>query len=122
MDIQQLEYSIREHANKKNTKAIGAKVLNREDIDNKNKEILKTAKSFEGLFVSMIIKEMRKAIPKSDFLNGGQGEEIFQDMLDNAYAEKMAGSRGFGLADAMYRQMKITIPEAEEKEAAAELF
>ncbi len=72
----------------------------------KEKEKLKKAcKDFEALFVNQLMKEMRKTVKKSGFMDGGNAEKIFQSMLDEKYAEAIADSGEMGLADMMYRQI-----------------
>ena len=72
----------------------------------KEKEKLKKAcKDFEALFVNQLMKEMRKTVKKSGFIDGGNAEKIFQSMLDEKYAEAIADSGNMGLADMMYRQI-----------------
>lgn len=71
-----------------------------------NQELKKATKSFEELFVHNLIKEMRKSVPKNDLLGGGAGEEIFRDMLDEKYSEKIVENGGIGLSDFMYRQLE----------------
>ena len=49
---------------------------------------------------------MRKTIHKEDdLLGGGPGQDIFEDMLYDEYAKKMADTAQFGLADIIYRQV-----------------
>jgi flagellar protein FlgJ len=71
-------------------KSLKGETLTLDDIKEKNTNIRKSTDAFESLMVSMMLKEMRKAIPKSGFLSGGQGEEMFQDMLDNEYARRIS--------------------------------
>lgn len=81
--------------------------LTKADIVARNEQTKKATKAFESLFTSMMLKEMRKATPKSNFLNGGAAEGIFNDMFDNSMAEQMVSGHGFGLAEVMYRQLEI---------------
>jgi Rod binding domain-containing protein len=47
---------------------------------------------------------MRAAIPKSEFFNGGSGEEIFTDLLDQEIS-KVVSKRGIGIADVLYQRL-----------------
>jgi len=82
------------------------KELSGDDITKHNEKIKQSAQKFESYMVSLMIKEMRKSVPKSGFISGGQAEEIFQDMQDNSLAEAFS-KRGLGLGEAIYRQMKL---------------
>ncbi|MGL4370183.1 MAG: rod-binding protein [Spirochaetota bacterium] len=59
----------------------------------------------ESLFVNQMLKEMRKTVHKGDILNGGQTEEIFQDMLYDEYAVSISKTSNLGIAKSMYDQM-----------------
>ena len=59
----------------------------------------------ESLFVNQMLKEMRKTVHKGELLNGGQTEEIFQDMLYDQYAVNMSKTANLGIAKSMYDQM-----------------
>lgn len=86
---------------------LGSRTLNSDEVEAKNAETFKAAQKFEGLLVSMMVKEMRKTVHKSGLLDGGQAQEIFTEMLDNQYADNISKRGGFGLAKAMFNQMKI---------------
>ena len=53
---------------------------------------------FESLFVFHLLKEMRAAIPKSDFMSGGKAEEIYTSLLDSHLAREIALKGGIGLS------------------------
>jgi Rod binding domain-containing protein len=56
----------------------------------------------------MLYKQMRSTINYTGGLFERSTAEItFQDMLDEQYSEMAAQSGGFGLADAIYEQMKL---------------
>lgn len=75
-------------------------------IDNNNEEQLKAAcKEFEGIMLSMIYKQMKNAIPKSDLIPSDAGRDIFESMLDEALMEEASNGRGVGLADVLYKQL-----------------
>lgn len=86
-----------------------------ESIPNKkeDKELLRACQEFESFFIYMVMKEMRKTVPKSGLINGGRAEEIFQDLMDEEMGKSIAktpGGSGFGIATMLYRQLKR--PEA----------
>ena len=62
------------------------------------------AKQFESLFMREIIKSMRQATSKSGFADGGEGENLATDLLDQQLATKMTGLPG-GLSAAIERQL-----------------
>lgn len=63
------------------------------------------AKQFEALFVNMMIRQMREAMPTSGGLFGGDGMKLYQDMHDQQLAQAMARRGGIGLAESIERQL-----------------
>lgn len=61
-------------------------------------------KDFEGIFVSMMFKQMRSTVPKSDYLSSDSATDMYNSMLDDELC-KVASKRGIGLGDMMYKQM-----------------
>lgn len=62
---------------------------------------------FEGEFMSLVLQEMRKTIPKDTLLgDDGHTQEIFTGMMDDQVAQQMAKQGGPNdLAMQMYRQL-----------------
>jgi Rod binding domain-containing protein len=82
----------------------GAKVQHPRDIDRTSK-LYEQCQEFESLFVQMMVKEMRATVNKSELLNGGYAEEIFEDMLYEERSKSMTKSAGFGLSDQIYLEL-----------------
>lgn len=57
-------------------------------------------KQAEAIFARMLLKEVRKAMPK-DGLLGGQATAMWQDLFDEAVAEQIADGGHLGLADSI---------------------
>ena len=80
------------------------------EID-KNKEFEKkrlreVSEDFEALMINQMLKEMRKTVNKSDLINGGMAEEIFEDMLYDEYSKEFSKTKTFGLSDIIYNQLE----------------
>jgi hypothetical protein len=67
--------------------------------------LYQVCQDFESIFIKQMLNVMRQTVPKGDLLHGGFAEEIFEDMLYDEYANKMAQTAGFGLSDLLYRQL-----------------
>jgi murein DD-endopeptidase MepM/ murein hydrolase activator NlpD len=76
----------------------------------KHQELKKACREFESVFTYQILKSMRSTIEKSDLFHGGQGEEIYESLLDQELAKKMARSGENSLADMLYRQLSRQLP------------
>lgn len=83
--------------------------------DNSPEALRATAKQFEALFLQMVLKSMRDAVPSEGMFDSDQ-TRLFQAMQDQQTAMNMAQGRGMGLADVIFRQLG---GEALEKPAAA---
>lgn len=64
----------------------------------------KVAQQFEGLFLSMVLKNMRAALPQGDPLENDE-VKMATSMFDNQIAQNLAAGKGIGLASALEKQM-----------------
>lgn len=71
----------------------------------KEKDLKKMCTQFESIFITHLLRQMRKALPKSDFLGGGIAGDIFRDQWDEVLAEKIAQGGGIGLAKILYEKV-----------------
>ncbi len=67
-------------------------------------QLKQVAQEMESLFVNMMWKSMKATVPKNDFLNGGQAEEIFDDMLSEERARAFSRTGTFKVADLIYKE------------------
>ena len=73
----------------------------------KSSKLYKVSQDFEAIFIKQMLNVMRKSVSKTGLMDGGMAEEIFEDMLYDEYAEKMAKSGSFGIADMIYRKLNV---------------
>ncbi|TKI08292.1 flagellar assembly peptidoglycan hydrolase FlgJ [Martelella alba] len=69
------------------------------------------ARQVEGVFVQMMLKSMRAAIPKGGLLDSSQAD-MYTSMYDQQVAQQLTG-KGLGLADQMVRQLSRFTPAAD---------
>jgi len=81
-------------------------------------ELKQVCKEFEGIFVSMMYKQMRATVPKSDYLQSDSATEIYNSMLDDELCDA-AAQRGIGLGDMMYKQMSKQYGKQEDSTQAS---
>jgi Rod binding domain-containing protein len=82
----------------------------------KQKELMKAAQDFEGIFVQQVLEAMDKTIDRdeSGFLSGGSAEDYFRSMLNEEISKTIShGNKGFGLAETVYRQMSRNLTSSE---------
>jgi len=81
------------------------RIVGRRENEHKDKKLYDVCVEFEAIFIKQMLNTMKKTVDKSGLINGGQAEEIFEDMLYDEYAKSMAQSKSFGLADMIYRDL-----------------
>ncbi len=80
--------------------------------------LMAQARKFEGFFVNMLLTSMRKTVQKSEMFDGGQAEQIFTSMFDQAISDEAAKhGQGMGIAQMIYRQLA---PLAEQSRQVAD--
>jgi len=65
----------------------------------------KAAKDFESVFISQFLGSMFSGISTDGPFGGGEGEEMFRSMMINEYGKSMQARGGFGLAEAVTKQL-----------------
>lgn len=86
----------------------GAKAKSAEE---KDAELKKACAAFEGMFLEMMMKTMRKSITESSLIKKNNGEKIFTDMLDQAYVDELVKTPKTGVGESLYRFIKETSPD-----------
>lgn len=74
------------------------------------------ARQVEGMFVQMMLKSMREALPK-DGLFSSDSSRMYTSMYDQQIAQQMTAGKGLGLADMMVKQMggeQVVDPAADQ--------
>ena len=64
------------------------------------------SRRFEGLFLDILIKAMRKSVIKSDLL-GSEAQNTYQQMFDHEISRELSGSGGIGLAEVIRDQLSV---------------
>jgi Rod binding domain-containing protein len=90
-------------------------------VNQKNPEnveaIKKLADEFEGIFLEIVLKSMRETVDKTQLTDGGNGEQIFQSMLDSEYAKNLASQRTTGLAASIEQHLLGMMGESKVSDA-----
>ena len=82
-------------------------------LDKPHAELKKATQQFEGYFLNLMLKEMRKTIQKDTLLkDDAHGKENFQDMMDQSLSDSMSQRGDFGLASTLYNQLSPTLGDA----------
>ena len=65
-----------------------------------NEQAKGVAREFETMFLDMMLKSMRKAIPVSEEQQGAL--PLYQEMLDSEYAKNMSAHEDMGIQSMIY--------------------
>jgi Rod binding domain-containing protein len=63
------------------------------------------AEDFEAVFISQMLAPMFEGMSDNDFLGGGPGQDIYRSMMVEQYGKSLSHAGGFGLADAVQREI-----------------
>ncbi|KAA1173866.1 flagellar assembly peptidoglycan hydrolase FlgJ [Marinobacter salinexigens] len=95
----------------------GLNALKSEAHSDKQAALREVARQFESMFLSEMLKSMRKAgdvFAEGNYLNTNQSQ-FYRDMFDSQLSLTMANGRGAGLAEALVQQMSRQIPGMDDK-------
>lgn len=95
----------------------GLNALKSSAKDDKQGALEEVARQFESIFVSEMLKSMRKAgdvFAEGNYLNTNQSE-MYRDMFDSQLSLTMSGGQGTGLAEALVRQLGKDIPRVDKQ-------
>ncbi|HBT48995.1 MAG: Flagellum-specific muramidase [Caldanaerobacter subterraneus] len=81
------------------------RIINKAMEEKDKDKLMEACKQLEANFISLMLKEMRKTIPEDPLTGNNLANDIFTSMLYDKYAELMAQSGGFGLAEEIYNQL-----------------
>jgi murein DD-endopeptidase MepM/ murein hydrolase activator NlpD len=82
-----------------------AKAPHKQWADADVRKLKKACAEFESLFINLVMKQMRKTVAKSGLIDGGKGEQVFTEMMDEEISKQIALRQGIGLKDAMIEQL-----------------
>lgn len=69
-----------------------------------DKAVRDATTQLESVMLNLMWKEMRATVPKSSLLPTGMAGEVYEDMMFQAYADRMAEA-GTGLGEMLRRQL-----------------
>ncbi|MCF7929269.1 MAG: rod-binding protein [Spirochaetales bacterium] len=82
-----------------------------------NQRLKNACRDFEAIFLKQMLSAMRDTVPEGGLIEGGMAESMFEDMLYDEYATKMADVGEFGLQDMLYDELSRTTGSADPAHA-----
>ena len=86
--------------------------LKQDAIHDPKGSLKQVALQMEGLFVQMMLKSMRAALPKDDLFNS-EATQLYTTMYDQQISQQLS-QKGLGLADMMVKQLSVSSAEPDE--------
>jgi len=82
-------------------------------------ELRKATDELEAIFINMMMKSMRSTITETDgIFKKSESEKMFQEMLDEEYANSMAASGGIGISDMIFKQFEQSMASEDDEPAS----
>jgi flagellar protein FlgJ len=69
------------------------------------KQLQKVSRDFESIFLTYMLKQMRKTVPDDPLLGNSNAKDIFYEMYDESLSNELARAGGIGLGAMMYKQL-----------------
>jgi murein DD-endopeptidase MepM/ murein hydrolase activator NlpD len=91
--------------------AIKGQFVNPVEPKQRDRNLKKACREFESVFMHQLLKTMRRTVEKCDLFHGGQGEEIYESLLDMELSKSMSGLGPNSIANMLYEQ--FTKPSGE---------
>ena len=90
-----------------NLSKLRMKNLNLKDNDAKLKE---AAQGFEAIFVTKLLNQMHSSsLNEGGFMGQSNSEKMFKGMMFQEIGKEVSKTSSFGIADAIYRQLKDSV-------------
>ncbi len=69
-------------------------------------KLQEACQQFEEMFLTQMMKQMRRSAPKGGLFKESQAQKQFEGMLDQERAKSWADNGGIGMAQMLFEQMK----------------
>ena len=68
-------------------------------------DLCQAVQGFEAYFIHQLLKQARASLPEGGLVPQSNAKNIYEDMLDEARAEQVTKVGGFGLTEALMKQL-----------------
>ena len=90
--------------------------------DSRHEKLQKAAEGFESLFINLMLSQMRKTIPKSELIDGGNAQDIFETMFYDEIAKRVSQRGELGIADKLMQEYEKYIKPSEPENVSEENY
>ena len=86
--------------------ALDGRILKEKADDGRLKE---ACQGFEEIFINMMLKEMRKGVPKGGLFPDSLQKDIYNSMFDRQIAKEISSGKGMGIAEMLYENLSASL-------------
>ena len=80
------------------------------NVKNSEEKLLEAAQGFEAIFVTKLLNQMHSSsMNEGGFLGQSSSQKTFKGMLFQEIGKEVAKTSSFGIADAIYNQLKDSV-------------
>ena len=80
------------------------------NVKNSEEKLLEAAQGFEAIFVTKLLNQMNSSsMNEGGFLGQTSSQKTFKGMLFQEIGKEVAKTSSFGIADAIYNQLKDSV-------------
>jgi len=80
------------------------------NVKNSEEKLLEAAQGFEAIFVTKLLNQMNSSsMNEGGFLGQSSSQKTFKGMLFQEIGKEVAKTSSFGIADAIYNQLKDSV-------------
>lgn len=72
--------------------------------DKEDEALKEVCRQFESIFLSMMLKQMRRTVPDGGLIEKSLGTEIFEEMYIDELSEEATKNDSLGIAKMLYEQ------------------
>lgn len=76
-------------------------------------DALEAGQELEALFATLLVKELRKALPNEGFFGAGRGADVFNGWMDEYLGQQLAEDGALDLAG----RVKVALDRQEDRDA-----
>ena len=80
------------------------------NVKNSEEKLMEAAQGFEAIFVTKLLNQMNSSsMNEGGFLSQSSSQKTFKGMLFQEIGKEVAKTSSFGIADAIYNQLKDSV-------------
>lgn len=80
------------------------------NVKNSEEKLLEAAQGFEAIFVTKLLNQMNSSsMNEGGFIGQSSSQKTFKGMLFQEIGKEVAKTSSFGIADAIYNQLKDSV-------------